>query len=91
MNNKGVYQVKPNQINPSGNKKSTDGVHESKSGRNADKHTNTHKVGSKKSSTEDPLSTPNQTFEIETTEEHEPPNTTITEEKGPKNSSELVT
>ena len=97
MSNKGAYQEKkmePNQINnySSGNKKSTDGVHESRSGRNADKHTNTRKVGSKKPSAEDPLPMPNDLFEIEITDDHETPNTTIiTEEKGLKKSSELVT
>ena len=93
MNNKGVYQekkMKPVQINPSGNKKSADDVHESRSGRKADKDVNTHKVRSKKSSTEEPQPMPNQTFEIDTTEDHEPPNTIITEEEGFMNSSQLV-
>ena len=123
MNNEGVYQeekMKLNQIHMSGNKKNADGVHESKSGRNADKHTSTHKVGTKKStdgvhksksgrnadkhtntpkvgtkkpSTVDPLPMPNHLFEIDITEDHKPPNTTtiITEEKGLKNPSHMVT
>ena len=96
MNNKSVYQekkMKLNKINSSGNKKSVDGVHNSKSGRNADKHTNTHKVGTKKPSTVDPLPMPNDLFKIERTEDHKPPNTTtiITEEEGLKDSSQLVT
>ena len=79
MNNEGVYQekkMKPNKIYSSGNKKSTDGVLERRSGRNANKHTNTHKVGTKKSSTADPLPMPNDLFEFETTGDHEPLNTT---------------
>ena len=96
MSNEGVYQekkMKLNQIHMSGNKKSADGVHESKSGRNADKHTSTHKVGTKKSSTVDPLPMPNDLFKIDITEDHKPPNITtiITEEEGLKDSSHMVT
>ena len=91
MSNKGVYQAKLNQINSSGNKKNVNDVCESKSGRNADKHTNTLKVGGKMSPTEDPLPMPNDLFEIEITDDHETPNTTIiTEEKGVKNPSRMV-
>ena len=42
------------------------------------------------SSTEDPLLMPNKVFEIDITEDHEPPNTIITEEEGLRNSSQLV-
>ena len=43
------------------------------------------------SSTDDPQLMPNKVFEIDTTGEHEPPNTIITEEEGFMNPSQLVT